>query len=173
MLSWTCIEKNTSDTKLSLKGKIWVASLNLSFNRSHFALMSMCDVSNNQITNKKLCIVKWQKVFFTARQRSCGKVMFSVVSVIMFRKGPHATITHDPQPPASPYRDLRGPYCTLTHLGPTTPAPEHILNLFIMKHMRLVSGQLVSYRNAFLSFSFCVYIPFASWQLVLPQYSEA
>ena len=88
--------------------------------------MSMCDVSNNQITNKKLCIVKWQKVFFTARQRSCGKVMFSVVSVIMFRKGPHATITHDPQPPASPYRDIRGPYCTGTHLGPTTPAPEHI-----------------------------------------------
>ena len=31
-----------------------------------------------------------------------------------------------PLPQASPYRDLRGPYCTGTHLGPTTPAPEHI-----------------------------------------------
>ena len=32
---------------------------------------------------------------FTARKRSCRKVMFSKVSVILFRRGPQMTIAHD------------------------------------------------------------------------------
>ena len=32
---------------------------------------------------------------FTARQRSCGKVMFSVMSICLSMGGPHVTITHD------------------------------------------------------------------------------
>ena len=40
------------------------------------------------------------------------------------------------------------------------PLPLNMLKLFISKHIRLVSGQLVSYWNAFLSFSFCVYYTF-------------
>ena len=38
-------------------------------------------------------------VIFTARQRSCGKVMLSVVSVCLFTRGCHVTIIHDALPP--------------------------------------------------------------------------
>ena len=50
---------------------------------------------------------KLSSCLVTARHRSCGKVMFSLVSVHMIRGDPHVSITHDaldltvhgPQPP--------------------------------------------------------------------------
>ena len=74
--------------------------------------------------------------------------MFSVVSVCpLGREGSHVTITHDALDLTIQghflYRDPPSP-------GPATP--RHVQNLFLMKHVCFVSGRLVSYWNAFMSF---------------------
>ena len=49
----------------------------------------------------------------------------------------------------SPYRDPPGPLCTETFTA-HRPNPRTCSNLLSMRHVRLASGQLTSYWNAFL-----------------------
>ena len=111
---------------------------------------------------------------FTAHQRSCGKVMFSVVSV---HGESHVTITHDAldftiqepltQPPPPPHRNptIQGPpnhpplyretpqTCSnLFNLNLIVHGPPGLPDMFKLVHYkaRLVSGWVVSYWNAFL-----------------------
>ena len=95
---------------------------------------------------------------FTASQQSCGKVMFSVVSVNGVG-GSHVTITHDalnltirhPNPPrtGTPLQTC-STWTSLYIPSPPYPLPKICSNLFIMKHVWLASGRLASYWNAFL-----------------------
>ena len=76
---------------------------------------------------------------FTARQRSCGKVMLSVVSVC------HSVLTGEgasvkglallPSPDIFKLVHVR-PYCA----GTPPPPPQTCLNLFLMKHVQSASG---------------------------------
>ena len=64
-------------------------------------------------------------IIITARQRSCRKVMFSLVSVCLFTGGPHMTITHDALD-----LTVQGPHLLdIRHGPPSSPAldptPRH------------------------------------------------
>ena len=85
--------------------------------------------SPNQLQSRKPDILSTSMDcfdIFTARKRSCGKVMFSVVSVILFTQRSHVTITHNAfdltiqGPPPWPCLPDIGPYFTGT---PQPPAP--------------------------------------------------
>ena len=58
--------------------------------------------------------------FIAAQKRSCGKVMFSQVSVILFGGCPHVTITHNALGDGSPshtYQTWNPPFLILTSGG--------------------------------------------------------
>ena len=68
---------------------------------------------------------KWDKYLITVRQRSCGKVMFSVMSVCSWVGGP---MTHDPRTPAH-----NGSHCAWTPYSASDiwlPSLEICSNLF-------------------------------------------
>ena len=78
----------------------------------------------------------------TARQRICGKVMFSVTSVCSH---------HGPYPYPSVYRALVLIVQTCSARTSLNRAHPWICsNLFVIKHVRLASGRLASYWNVFL-----------------------
>ena len=105
----------------------------------------------------------------------CGKVMFSVVSVILCS---HVTTTHGAldltvqgQPSQFPTLDM-GPHCTRTPpisrghgtLPVQGPPPPTCSNLFIMKFKCLATGWFASYLNALLFYKgqSCL---FRSWKI--------
>ena len=62
--------------------------------------------------------------FFTARQRSYGKVMFSVVSLILFRRSPLYRVRHPPpSDPSVGGAGDAGPPCTGPRPGPPSQGP--------------------------------------------------
>ena len=118
------------------------------------------------ITNGWYCIqicLRIDQLFpiFTAQKLSCGKVMFSQVSVILFGRGSHVTITHDAFGHGYPLT-----YCSLytTHgtspryqIPDMRPTPSCYWHLVVNikwwppKHVQLARGRYASYSNGVLS----------------------
>ena len=88
--------------------------------------------------------LRFKVYIIIVRQRGWRKVMFSVVSVRHSEHGGGGV-------PCDHYL-----WC-IGLRQPGTPSPRTCWNLFIMKHVRLESGQLVSYWNTFLF-----------WRIIMP-----
>ena len=109
------------------------------------------------------CKLLYFNYIFTTRQRSWGKVMFSVVSVCSQEGGSHVNITHDtldltvhafPRPPRhqtweSPRPHPPGPL-NIRHGTLLAPSPKASDIWWPLKNVRLASRRYVSYWNVFL-----------------------
>ena len=90
----------------------------------------------------------------TIRQRSCGKVMLSVVPVILcvcFWGGGTLPCDHCPWSIGAPHTGTPTT-CSKSdlHEQDSPPPPQTCTNLFILKHVRLESERLASFWNTFL-----------------------
>ena len=75
----------------------------------HWSKTNRCTSRQDWLGMSDLRILGWKQRIFTARQRSCVKVMFSQVSVILFRRGV----------PCDHYPWCKGPHCTVSpNMGP-------------------------------------------------------
>ena len=125
----------------------------------------------------------WGVKLVTASQRYCGKVMFSVMLVILSMARNRSPLPRTPAPfctgprPWRLYRALALPppdMCgtNLFNLDLTVQVPGPIPPMDVFKlvqlgrcwHVRLASGQLASYWNVFL-FSQIHFVSFTCWKI--------
>ena len=122
---------------ISKPSNIVIVTVEWTRGSKYLQLQSVYLRQNGYVTKAKL-IGPYLVEIFTARQRSCGKVMFSQVSVILSSGrgvGRNSLITYPPTYPVFPTYPLP----TYPHL----PTPQPLLPM-------VQSGRCASYRNAFL-----------------------